>query len=69
MTFDMAKLEPFIGMWRGAGEIAPNPWGGAEAGPALAMLKIHIVGGGADFNFYIAKRLADPKACIGVDGL
>jgi hypothetical protein len=29
MTFSIDSLEPFLGVWRGGGDIAPNPWGGA----------------------------------------
>lgn len=29
MAFPLDSLEPFLGVWRGGGEIAPNPWGGA----------------------------------------
>jgi len=35
MTFDLASLAPFLGLWRGTGDIAPNPWGGA--GPSRGV--------------------------------
>jgi hypothetical protein len=28
MAFSLDSLEPFLGVWRGGGDIAPNPWGG-----------------------------------------
>jgi len=40
MTFDLTTLRPFLGTWRGAGEIAPNPWGGA--GPCRGAWRFQI---------------------------
>ncbi len=33
MAFNLKTLEPLTGLWKGEGEIAPNPWGGAGPCP------------------------------------
>ncbi len=63
MTFSFDSLEPFLGVWRGSGEIAPNPWGGQ--GPCHGSWSFRFDAGRHAVIHDYEERRADGSAFAG----
>jgi hypothetical protein len=57
MAFDPSTLHPFLGVWRGAGDIAPNPWRGA--GPCRGTWRFHLDAAGKNLIHDYEETRAD----------